>query len=114
MRKLKKWMLAAILICGASVFTACTSNKDDDPAPSTPKNEQSEATDYSDKNNWMNLPEVTKEVDCFYVYPTEYVDDSHRTFSFFTVLPFIYEHSALILNNWFVFYNLFPYICEQN
>ena len=26
------WMLAAILICGASVFTACTSNEDN-PAP---------------------------------------------------------------------------------
>ena len=28
MRKMKKWMFAAILICGSSVFTACTSNED--------------------------------------------------------------------------------------
>ena len=28
MRKMKKWMLAAILICGSSAFTACTSNED--------------------------------------------------------------------------------------
>jgi hypothetical protein len=28
MRQLKQWMLAAILICGSSAFTACTSNED--------------------------------------------------------------------------------------
>ena len=28
MRKMKKWMFAAILICCSSVFTACTSNED--------------------------------------------------------------------------------------
>ena len=32
MRNLKKWMLAAILICGTSVFMACSSNEDN-PAP---------------------------------------------------------------------------------
>ena len=32
MRKLEKWMLAVILICGASLFTACSSNEDN-PAP---------------------------------------------------------------------------------
>ena len=32
MRQLKKWMLAAILICGTSVFMACSSNEDN-PAP---------------------------------------------------------------------------------
>lgn len=38
----------------------------------------SEAPDYSDKNNWMKLPEATKDVDCFYIYPTEYNDDSEN------------------------------------
>ena len=33
MQKIFQWMLAAILICGASVFTACSSN-DDNPAGS--------------------------------------------------------------------------------
>ena len=33
MRNLKNWMLAAILICGTGVFTACTSDNDDNPAP---------------------------------------------------------------------------------
>ena len=31
MKKLIPWMLAAILICGASVFTSCTSDNDDNP-----------------------------------------------------------------------------------
>ena len=30
---MKKWMLAAILVCGTSVFTACTSDNDDTTAP---------------------------------------------------------------------------------
>ena len=38
--------------------------------------------DYSDKNNWMKLPEVTKDVDCFYIYPTEYADDSENAKTF--------------------------------
>jgi len=32
MKKAKLWMLAAILICGATVFTSCTSGNDDNPA----------------------------------------------------------------------------------
>ena len=28
MRTMKMWMFAAILICGSSLFTACTSNED--------------------------------------------------------------------------------------
>ena len=37
---------------------------------------EAEPTDYSDKNNWMKLPEITKKVDTIYIYPTEYEDDS--------------------------------------
>ena len=32
--------------------------------------------DYSDKNNWLRQPEVTKDVDTVYIYPTEYIDES--------------------------------------
>jgi hypothetical protein len=42
----------------------------------------SEAPDYSDKNNWMKLPAITKDVDVFYVYPTEYADDSEGATTF--------------------------------
>ncbi|MBR4730909.1 MAG: hypothetical protein IK075_11730 [Prevotella sp.] len=42
MRTIKLWMLAAILICGANVFTACTNDTSDNPAtPSQQELEQS-------------------------------------------------------------------------
>ncbi len=81
MKQMKKWMLAAILICGTSVFMACSSNEDN-PAPKDPDSEKSEAPDYSDKNNWLRQPKITKAVDCFYVYPTEYSDDSEGASKF--------------------------------
>ena len=71
MRKMVKWMLAAILICGATVLASCSDNADT-PADS----EKAKAPDYSDKNNWLRQPKATKDVDVFYVYPTEYSDDS--------------------------------------
>ena len=34
----KNWVLAAILICGASVFTSCTNDSSDNPTPESTKN----------------------------------------------------------------------------
>lgn len=34
------------------------------------------ASDYSDEANWLSIPDVTKEVDTFYIYPTAYNDAS--------------------------------------
>ena len=69
-------MLAAILTCGTTaVLTSCSSTVDN-PVPADPESETVKAVDYSDEDNWMYLSEATKDVDCFYVYPTEYVDDS--------------------------------------
>lgn len=33
-------------------------------------------SDYSKEDNWMVIPEITHEVDTFYIYPTVYTDDS--------------------------------------
>jgi hypothetical protein len=34
-------------------------------------------TDYSDRNNWVHVPEVAdRDVDCFFVYPTVFMDPS--------------------------------------
>lgn len=44
--------------------------------------ETEKTVDYSDKNNWLRQPEITKAVDCFYVYPTEYSDDSEGASTF--------------------------------
>ena len=49
MKKINQWMLAAILICGSSVFTACTSSEDNPVQPVTEN-----ATDYSVKTNWLS------------------------------------------------------------
>ena len=75
MRKMEKWMLAAILICGTTMVLSSCTNESDNPAPVDPESE-SKAPDYSDKNNWLRQPKATKDVDVFYVYPTEYSDDS--------------------------------------
>ena len=69
---MEKWMLAAILTCGTSVFTACSSNEDA-PVPTDPEDEKSKATDYSQEANWYKLPEITKEYDTFYIYSTVYM-----------------------------------------
>ena len=70
-------MLAAILICGTTmVLTSCHTEGDDIVEPANPESGKSEAVDYSDKNNWMRQPEATKDVDVFFVYPTEYEDYS--------------------------------------
>jgi len=33
-------------------------------------------SDYSKNENWMKIPEITHDVDTFYLYPTAYVDDA--------------------------------------
>ena len=75
MRKLKMWMNAAIFICGTTMMLTSCSDNNDNPVPSNPESEK-KAPDYSDKNNWLRQPEPTKDVDVFYVYPTEYADNS--------------------------------------
>jgi hypothetical protein len=76
MRQNKLWMLAAILICGTTmVLTSCTGKNKQQVADNT-ESEKAGAPDYSDRNNWMKQPAAVKDVDVFYVYPTEYIDDS--------------------------------------
>lgn len=67
---MKKMMLAATLVCGATTALTSCSDKTDNPAPITP--EQSDAPDYSKKSCWYKLPEITKEFDTFYIYSTIY------------------------------------------
>ena len=65
--------MAATLVCGASVFISCSSNDDNPVEPET-----AQATDYSQKASWLQLPEITKDVDAFYVYSTVYVESSYE------------------------------------
>ena len=48
MNKMFQWVMAATFICGASVFTACSSDKDDAPTEQ-PAQEQTEAEKNRDK-----------------------------------------------------------------
>ena len=60
---MKKMMLAAILICGTTtLLNSCSSNPRDAGAP-----------DYSQESCWDKIPEITKEFDTFFIYPTEYM-----------------------------------------
>ena len=48
MNKIKQWMLAAILtICGASVFTSCSSDNDDNPAQEQAKKNRKEFVEHT-------------------------------------------------------------------
>ena len=75
---MKKWMLAAILICGtATVLTSCHT-QDDDPGPASPGDAQNGVTDYSQKASWCRIPEITKEFDTFYIPATNYTIGSYE------------------------------------
>ena len=63
-------MLAAILICGTTMVLSSCSSKDNSSS-TEPKN--AGAPDYSQKSCWHQIPEITKEFDTFFIYPTEYI-----------------------------------------
>lgn len=79
--KLCNWMFviaACFLLCG---ITACGSsgNQPED----TSKQEDfaiadlaGTPSDYAKEENWLKIPEITHEVDTFYLYPTCYSDES--------------------------------------
>lgn len=57
------WMLGATMACGAAAgFSSCSSGDKEAMAP-----------DYSKRECWYQIPEITKEYDTFFVYPTEYM-----------------------------------------
>lgn len=77
-------------------------------------------SDYSKEDNWMVIPEITHEVDTFYLYPTCYTDDSQEAKPICdiddeavrTKAQFIYENQATVFEestNVFV-----PYYRQSN
>jgi pimeloyl-ACP methyl ester carboxylesterase len=75
MRKMEKWILAAIFIGGMTTLLPSCGDKDDNPNPSNP--EESEVTDYSQTASWYQIPEITKDYDTFYIPATEYISSSY-------------------------------------
>ena len=50
MRKMMYWVLAATFICGASVFTSCTNDSSDNPAPEQAKKDRKEFIRHTREN----------------------------------------------------------------
>lgn len=89
-KRLLNLLVVLVLIMG---LTSCESNSTD-VAPEAQTSEKPATTqeaatdnyeienligtpsDYSDENNWLKIPEITKEVDTFFIYPTAFIDDS--------------------------------------
>ena len=68
-------MTACFLLC---FITACGSGKNQPQNADTSviADLVGEPSDYSKEENWLNIPEITHEVDTFYLYPTCYIDES--------------------------------------
>ena len=77
MKKTLSFFAVMSFIIGAGMLAGCKGN------PKAVVDESAFAPiDYSDNNNWMKLPEITKDVDAIYIYPTEYADDSEGATTF--------------------------------
>ena len=50
MKKMIQWVMAATLICGASVFTSCTNDTGDNPSPEQPKRNRAEFVQHARQN----------------------------------------------------------------
>ena len=50
MRKIMNWVLAATLICGASVFTSCTNDSSDNPSQEQAKKDRKEFIQHTRQN----------------------------------------------------------------
>ena len=60
--------LFIILAVVAMVFVSCKKEKNDNPT--------AQAIDYSLYDSWLQIPEITKDVDAFYIYSTAYIESS--------------------------------------
>ena len=67
---MKKHLFAFILICAmALILVPCVGAlAEADPV--------SDAPDYSQEDCWLQLPQITKDIDTFYIYSTVYVESS--------------------------------------
>ena len=63
-------MLVTLVMASLAVVTLCSSIV----SASQAQENSAVSSDYSDENNWLSLPEITKKVDTFYIYPTAYND----------------------------------------
>lgn len=82
MKQLSLFMISLLLIL--TLLTSCTSAPDSGTTAATQPSDSSyqitdlvgTPSDYTDQNNWLSIPEITHDVDTFYIYPTVYSDSS--------------------------------------
>ena len=63
-KKLMVLALCLVLLCAGMAFALAENAAEVIPS------------DYSDSTNWLAIPEITKDVDTFYIYPTAFMDAS--------------------------------------
>lgn len=77
-KRLRNWIIvmeACFLLC-ATAACGSSENQPKDTGTSVIADLVGEPSDYSKEENWLNIPEITHEVDTFYIYPTCYIDES--------------------------------------
>ena len=65
-------MTALLAISGCGSNTATEKSKESAGGESVQSAAKEPATDYADSSSWYQIPEITKDVDAFYFYPTLY------------------------------------------
>ena len=72
--------LLVLTLIGVMLFTVTvwgeTPAEDSSAENDAATAEAGEAPDYSQESCWFQIPEITKDVDTFYVYATEYIESS--------------------------------------
>ena len=95
----KKWLKMTAAAIGLSLMlTACGG---------AATGEDDAAVDYSDGDNWYQIPEITKDVDTFYIYPTLYDDSVENAQDFAPIddptmrgkVPDVYQSQALVFED---------------
>lgn len=66
---MKKFLSMAFALVIALSLTGCGDNTAEKTVEKTVKN----TPDYSQKSSWYQIPEITKDVDTFYILATEYM-----------------------------------------
>ncbi len=76
--KLCNWvvvMAACFFLCSTA---ACGSSGNQPQDTSAIADLVGEPSDYAQEENWLKIPEITHEVDTFYLYPTSYLDEAEN------------------------------------
>ena len=75
-------MAVSLAVCGAVSVSAAETSEDTEGSPASvtasSAEDTGEAPDYSQEDYWLNFPEITKDVDTFYIYSTVYVESSQE------------------------------------